>query len=117
MHAIDCQKDTINTFHALGMSISYDIVVDVRRVLALAVSKRLEDDGVVVPSNMKWGVFATGEVYNIDESGRFELHGTAITLTNHPTRDNIGVDIPPLTLDVVVGVQVHLPKEFALCHT
>ena len=66
--------------------------MDVRRGLAQAVSRRFAEDGVVVPSNIKRGVFTTGGVDNIDESGRIELHGTAISLTNHLTRDNMGVD-------------------------
>ena len=44
--------------------------------------KRFEDDGVVMASNIKRGVFTTGEVDNIDEFGRFEQHGTAITMTD-----------------------------------
>ena len=52
-------------------------------------SRRFAADGVVVPSNIKRGVFITGGgVDNIDESGRIELHGTAISLTNQLTRDN-----------------------------
>ena len=35
------------------------------------------------------GVFTTGRVDNIDESGRIELHSTAISLTNHLTHDNM----------------------------
>ena len=76
------------------MSVSYDRVMDVRQRLALAVSKRFAEDGVAVPSTNKRGVFTTG-VDNIDESGRIELHGTAISLTNHLTHDNMGEDPPP----------------------
>ena len=64
--------------------------MDVRRGLAQAVSRRYAEDGVVVSSNIKRGVFTTGGVDNIDESGRIELHGTAIYLTKHLTRDNMG---------------------------
>ncbi|XP_014665303.1 PREDICTED: uncharacterized protein LOC106807485 [Priapulus caudatus] len=96
------------------MSVSYDRVMDVRKRLALAVSMRFAEDGVVVPSNIKRGVFTTGGVDNIDESGRTELHGTAISLTNHHTRDNMGVDRPPLTLDAPVGATIHLPDDFAI---
>ena len=66
--------------------------MDVRRGLAQAVSRRFAEDGVVVPSNIKRGVFTTGIVDNIVESGRTELHGTAISLTNHLTRDNMRLD-------------------------
>ena len=115
LHANDRQKMTISTFHALGISVSYDRVMDVRRGLALSVSRRFAEDGVVVPSNIKRGVFTTGGVDNIDESGRIELHGTAISLTNHLTRDNMGVATTPLTMDVPKGSTViKLPDDFAI---
>ena len=65
-----------NTFHALGnrklgMSVSYDRVMDIRKGLTLAVSKRFAEDGVVVPSNISRGVFTSdilaSLVINIDE--------------------------------------------------
>ena len=87
--------------------------MDVRRGLAQAVSRRFAEDGVVVPSNIKRGVFITGGVDNINESGRIELHGTAISLTNHLTRDNMGVDSPPLNLDAPEAATVQLPSHFA----
>ena len=87
--------------------------MDVRRGLAQAVSRRFAEDGVVVPSNIKWGVFTTGGVDNIDESGSIELHGTAISLTNHLTRDNMGVDPPLLSLDAPEAATVQLPSDFA----
>ena len=81
--------------------VSYDRVMDVRRCFARAVSKRWAEDGLVVPTNAKRNVFVTSAVDNTDESGRFALHGTAITLTSHATHDNIGEDPPPLNLDVL----------------
>ena len=58
-------------------------------------AKRFADDEVVVPSNIKRGVFTTGGVDNIDESGRIELHGTAISLINYLTHDNMGRILHP----------------------
>lgn len=110
----DRNKGLIKTFHELGMSVSYDRVMDVRRSLACAMSRQFAEDGVVVPSNMKRGVFTTGGVDNIDVSGQFELHGTAISLINHVTHDNMGIDPPPLTLEGSEGTSIKLPDDFAL---
>ena len=93
LHRNDRNKGIIND--ALGMSVSYERVMDVRRGLACAMSRQFAVDGVVVPSNMKRGVFTTGGVDNIDVSGQFELHGTAISLTNHLTHENKGDNPPP----------------------
>jgi hypothetical protein len=99
LHVNDRQKGNINTFHALGMSVSYDRVMGERRNFAKAVSKRWAEDRVVVPTNIKRGMFVTSAVDNLDESGRCEFHGTAMTMTSHPTHDNMGEDPPPLRLD------------------
>ena len=53
LHATDWQREAIVTFHALGMSVSFDHVMDVRRGFAQTVSKRWAEDGVVVPNNAK----------------------------------------------------------------
>ena len=87
--------------------------MDVRKSLARAVSKRWPDDGVVVPSNIKQKVFTTCAIDNIDESGRYEFHGTALTLTSHLTNDNVGEDPPPLTLELPEDILIKLPDNYA----
>ena len=109
----DRQKGNINIFHALGMSVSYTRVMEVRKQFAVAASKRWKEDGVVVPTNIKRGIFVTGAVDNLDESGRFEFHGTAISLTSDPTSDNLGEDPPPLCLDNLGESCIQLPATFA----
>ena len=63
-----------------------------------------------MPSNIKRGVFNTSGVNNIEESGRIELHGAAISLIH----DNMGVDHSPLTLDAPEGATIQLPDDFAI---
>ena len=58
------------------------------------------------------GVFVTRTVDNLDESSRYEFHGRAMTLTNHPTQDNMGEDPPPLDYNVPEGTSVELPVDF-----
>ena len=78
LHVTDRQNGAIVTFRALGMSVSYGRVMDVRRGFARAVSKRWAEDGVVVPTDAKWKVFVTNAVGSHDESGYFVFHNTAI---------------------------------------
>ncbi|KAL8613964.1 hypothetical protein ACOMHN_023200 [Nucella lapillus] len=87
--------------------------MDVRRNLALAVANQFTKDGVVCPSNVKRGVFTTGAVDNIDESGRFEMHGTAISLTSHPSRANPGVDSRPLDFSDLENASMKLPDNYS----
>jgi len=49
----------------------------------------------------------------MDESGRHEFHGTAMTLTAHATEQNPGHDPPPLTYQLPEDSGIHLPESFA----
>ena len=79
---------------------------------AKAVSMRWAVDGVVIPTNTMRGVFVTSTMDNLDESGRYEFHGTAMTLTSHPTQDNMGEDPPTLDYNVPEGTSVQVPADF-----
>ena len=86
--------------------------MDVRKDFAKAVSMRWAADGVVIPTNVMWGVFVTSAVDNLHDSDRYEFHGTAMTLTSYPTQDNMGEDPPPLNYNVPEGTSVELPVDF-----
>ena len=89
--------------------LSYERVMGVQNDFKSAVSKQVTGDTVVVPTNIKRCVFVTNFVSNLDESGRNELHGTAMTLTSHLTHDKIREDPPPLKLDLLEGEHIQLP--------
>ncbi|MES9879344.1 MAG: hypothetical protein ABW185_00490 [Sedimenticola sp.] len=114
LHAHDRLKILIREFHQLGLTVSYDRIMDVRRRFARAVSKRFKEEGVVVPTNCKRGVFSTATTDNIDVSGRTDMHGTSITLIGHLSKDNIGTDPLPLTLDVSEDTPIELADEFVV---
>ena len=55
--------------------------------VARSVCKWIEEDGVVLPTNMHSGVFTSGDMDNLDHKktsnlSNYEFHGMAITLTN-----------------------------------
>ena len=65
--------------------------------LGNSVCAQFEDDGVVCPSKLKKSLFTTGSVDNIDHNpssrtAKDSFHGTAISLTEHPTNDFDGFD-------------------------
>ena len=107
------QKKVIKRFHRYGICVSYGRLKNVRKRLAMAVSKRFQDDKVVVPSNCQKGVFTTRTTDNIDVSGREDMHGTSITMIGHISHVN-GRE-KPLQLDFNVDddTPVVLPDEFA----
>ena len=87
-----------------------DVQNDVRR----AVSKQVTGDSVVVLTNIKSCVFVTNVVSNLDESGPYEFHGTAMTLTSHLTHDKIREDPLPLKLDLPEGEHIQLPIGYVI---
>ena len=55
-----------------------------------------EHDNVVCPTNLRNGLFTTGNLDNIDHnlsstSAQSSFHGTAISLTQHVSLDNSGI--------------------------
>ena len=87
--------------------LSYDCVMAVQNDFRRAVSKQVTGDSVVVPTNIKSCVFVRNVVSELDESGRYEFHGAAMTLTSHLTHDKIREDPPPLKLGCEVSCGGH----------
>ena len=77
-------------------------------------SKQVTDDGVVVPTNIESCVYISNAVSNLDESGRYEFHATAMTLNSHLTQYKIREDPPPLKLDLPEGEHIQLPTGYAI---
>ena len=123
LHTEGRLKIMIISLHKLGMCVSYDRIMEVRKKLALSVCHRYETDGVVIPSNMLLNIFTTLDVDNHDVSkscnlSRDEFHGTSITFTNHLTRDDMGMERQTITFDAGVpeNMKVKVPDHFLVVH-
>ena len=93
----------INTFEKLGMAVTYTREQQVSKSLAAAAREKIRTNGVVIPSNMKKDVFTTADMDNIDQHkqsnlSKVEFYGTLVTLTNHISHENPGVDMEPLDI-------------------
>ena len=80
----------------LGLSISYDCVLQLSTDLANAVCRQYKDD-IVCPPDLRKNVFTTSAVNNIDHIpssttalARDSFHGTIIFLTNHVSDSCLG---------------------------
>lgn len=78
--------------------------MEVKHSMAREVMKQFSIDEVMLPTNMRSGVFVTFDVDNLDShrQGNFsqdKFHGTAIIVTNHLSWDNLGVKCPSIRLD------------------
>ncbi len=112
-------KHLVDTFHQLGLSVSYDRVREVKVAVARSVCKRIEEDGVVLPTNMRSGVFTPGDMDNLDHNktsnlSNDEFHGMAVTLTNHLSSENMGVTRDPVKIDPLDTTKPKLPDHYVI---
>ena len=88
LHASTRKRDLIDKFHSLGLSISYDRLLQISKNFANNVYELYEEEGVVCPPKLRKQVFTTAAVDNIDHNpsstaASDSLHGTAVSITNH----------------------------------
>ena len=124
MHGYARLKKQIENAHELGLSVSYDRAMDVKRGIARAVCKCHADDGVitvVLPTNLRCNVFTTYDVDNLDShnNGNYsqdEFHGTALSAPNHLSRDNQGEQRAAIQVNFSDKSVPELPNSYALIH-
>ena len=112
-------KHLIESFHRLSLSVSYDRVREVKVAVARSVCRRIEEDGVVLPTNMRPGVFTSGDLDNLDHKktsnlSNAEFHGMAITLTNHLSSENMGITCEPIIIDSADTSTPKLPDYYVI---
>ena len=112
-------KHQIENAHHLGLSVSYDRVMDIKVLVAHAVCKRHAEDGVVLPTNVRRSLFTTHDVDNLDSSktgnlSRGDFHGTCITVTNHLSKENSGIRRQPIKLDHNTKSKPKLPDRYII---
>ena len=119
MHSDACLRHLVQTFHHLGLSVSYECVREVKIVVARSVCKRIEEDGVVLSTNMHSGVFTTGDLDNLDHKNTSnpsndEFQGVAISLTNHLSQENMGVTHETVIIDPTDRSMSKLPDNHVI---
>ena len=96
LHAETCKKKLVDKFYRLELSISFDRVMQISADLGNSICTQFEEEGVVCPSKLKRSLFTTANVDNIDHNpsartAKDSFHGTAISLTQHPSTDREGI--------------------------
>jgi hypothetical protein len=97
------------------MSISYDRLLSISTEITNSVIKRYEREGVICPSKLKEGLLTTAAVDNIDHnpsstSSHDSFHGTAISLVQHPTMKEPGID---RAVDIIDPTKSSVSKKIA----
>ena len=75
-----------------------------RKDIARTVCKRHSEDGIVLPTNVRQGVFSTICFDNLEHNKRSNLsnndfHGSCITITNNLSHENMGQKRTPVVID------------------
>lgn len=80
--------------------------------MARALVEQFVQDGVVLPTNIRSGVFDNLDSNSQGNFSRDEFHGTAISVTNHLSWDNQGVQRPSIQLDPTDTSVPQLPESY-----
>ena len=102
IHSKTRKRELVDYLFELGVSVSYDRVLEISTMLGNRICNLYNSQGVVCPPQLRRGVFTTAAVDNIDHnpsstSARDSLHGTGISLFEHPDSSCPGTTPPPLT--------------------
>ena len=97
LHAQTRKRKLVDRLFNLGLSISYDRVLRLSAEMGNSVCQRFHMEQVVCPPIMRGSVFTTAAVDNIDHNpsattAKDSFHGTGISLIQHPTFADEGVD-------------------------
>lgn len=105
--------------HSLGLSVSYNRVMELENSLALGVSQRYMTDGLVCPASLRREIYTVGALDNLDHNPRSNtskgsFHGTGISIFQMPTTENYGAEREPIKLpDNTTGI-LQLPDQYTI---
>ena len=96
IHAHTRKHELVDTLFQLGLSVSYDRVMDISMDMATAAASQYQNDGVVCPLILRNGLFTTAAVDNIDHNpssntAQDAFHGTGISLFQNREEESDGV--------------------------
>ena len=98
IHSLVRSKKIIDQLNSLGITISYDRVLQLESDMALSICKQYQANNVVCPSHLRKGIVTVGAMDNLDHdpsssTAHSSFHGTGITIIQFPTADNAGTAI------------------------
>ena len=115
----DRLRKHIDILSSMGLSTSYERVREVKIGVARAVSKRMGEEGVVVPSNLKKDVFKIADCDNLDHLKTCNLsntnfNGSMLSYTNHLSTENMGISREPIAIDPNDSSKPTLPDDYIM---
>ena len=95
LHQMTRIKKIVEQLCQMGISISYDRVIELVEWIATSVCEWFEEDGIVAPAGLWKGLFIVGVLGNIDNNtssttAMNAFYGSGTSLFQFPTKDNPG---------------------------
>lgn len=131
IHAETRKRGLVDKLYDLGLSISYDRIMQLSTALGNSICESFNTENVVCPAKLRNGIFTSAAIDNIDHNpssttAQGSLHGTAISIFQHPVKEGDGFErlispiglsaaryehLKPLPESYTVVPPVVLPKE------
>ena len=97
VYAVTRSRILIDILHGHGLSVSYERILRVTQGMSEASLRLFEEEGAVVPGNLRTGLFTIGAKDNIDKNARCTIskshyHGTSLSLFQFPSASNKGLE-------------------------
>ena len=120
IHATTRSKALILKLYELGLSVSYQRIIETEESRASSISERFVADGCVVPASLRKGLLTIEALDNLDHNpssttAASSFHGTGISLFQLPTAGNHRELRDPICLPSQ-GSGHSLPEKYAVVH-
>ena len=117
IHTQTRSKKLITVLYQLGLSVSYDRILQLENQLATSVCERTKEIGIVCPIQLRHGLFTVGALDNIDHNpssttAKYFFHGTGISLFQFPSESNMGRIQTKIQLSKNQSKNLQLPETY-----
>ena len=118
VHALTRSKKLSEQLYHIGISISYDRIMEIEDLIANCTCERLAEDGVVYPACLRKWLFTVGALDNLDHNpssttSLTSFHGTGISLFQLPTKSRPGESRTPIAIPPHGNEKHSLPDSYA----
>ena len=117
IHTQTRSKKLVMEMNELGLSVSYDRILQLENQLANSVCLHAKEIGLVCPSQLRHGLFTVGALDNLDHNpssttAKDSFHGTGISLFQFCTESNVG-QLQSIELSSSAEIKnCYLPEEY-----
>ena len=119
IHSKTRKRELVDILFHLGLSISYDRVLDISTDMGNKICQYYEREQAVCPPELKGILFTTAAVDNIDHNpsattAHGSFHGTGISLFQHPSSESDGVHrtVPEAAAAAPAKKRLQLPESY-----